>query len=447
MTYAPTKENPAGRTRLNHDSLSYRNGKLFIEKLPVDDIADEVSTPFYCYSASTIRNAFTLLAGKLKPVNASVCFAVKANSNISILKLLADLGCGMDIVSGGELERALEAGVAPSKIVFSGVGKTRREIRRALEVGIHQLNVESPAELDSIREVARDLGCRAPVVFRVNPDVDANTHAKISTGKKGDKFGINIELVEELYAKAAACPELDVAGLAVHIGSQLLNLSPYRAAYRRLASLVDQLRSRDLPVRRLDLGGGLGINYDFGVGPDVGEYAAIVEETVGGLHCELTVEPGRWLVGPAGLLVTEVLNLKEAGGTVLAIVDAAMNDLMRPALYDAVHPVLPLHDIGDRSAHPYQIVGPVCESSDVFGTYAALPPLQSGVRIAFGCAGAYGASMASTYNSRDLIAEVLVEEDRFRLIRRRQTIQDLLELERAMPWQKSCSETSARTAL
>lgn len=233
--------------------------------------------------------------------------------------------------------------------------------------------------------------------------------------------------------------------MAVHIGSQLLNLSPYSAAYRRLASLVDKLRSLGLPVRRLDLGGGLGINYNFGVGPDVGEYAAIVGETVGGLHCELTVEPGRWLVGPAGLLVTEVLNLKEAGGTVLAIVDAAMNDLMRPALYDAVHPVLSLQDVGN-SAHAYQIVGPVCESSDVFGTYDALPPLQSGVRIAFGCAGAYGASMASTYNSRDLIAEVLVEADRFRLIRRRQTIQDLLELERATPW-KSCFETNATTAL
>ncbi|KWV42272.1 diaminopimelate decarboxylase [Rhizobium altiplani] len=434
-------------TQLQHDSFAYLNGELCIEGLSVDEIADKVPTPFYCYSASTIRNAYTLLSDRLRPTGASICFAVKANSNISVLRLLSELESGMDIVSGGELERALAAGVPPSKIVFSGVGKTRAEITRALGVGIHQINVESRAELDVIRDVARIMNCRAPIVFRVNPDVDAQTHAKISTGKKGDKFGIAIEEIRELYAKAAESPELDLQGLAVHIGSQLLNLSPYRTAYVRLASLVKKLRSDGLPVRRLDLGGGLGIRYDFGVGPNVSEYAGIIQDTVTSLGCELTVEPGRWLVGPAGMLVTEVLYLKETGDTVTAIVDAAMNDLMRPSLYGAIHPVLPLQSSDDRAQCAYQIVGPVCETSDVFGSYGDLPPLHSGTRVAFGCAGAYGASMASSYNSRDLIAEVLVDGGRFRVIRRRQTIDDLLPLEKPTPWSTINSCTDAAIAL
>ncbi|MDX0266147.1 diaminopimelate decarboxylase [Sinorhizobium meliloti] len=435
MTNHNGQEQATPLTALQPDGFPYLNGELFVEGLSVDKIADKVPTPFYCYSAATIRNAYTLLADKLKPSGASICFAVKANSNISVLRLLSGLGSGMDIVSGGELERALTAGVSPSKIVFSGVGKTRAEIARALGVGIHQINVESAAELDVIRDVARNFGCRAPIVLRVNPDVDARTHAKISTGKKGDKFGIAIESITDLYASAAEAPELDLQGLAVHIGSQLLNLSPYQAAYGRLATVVKELRSNGLAVRRLDLGGGLGISYDFGLGPDVSEYADIITESLSGLGCELTVEPGRWLVGPAGILVTEVLYLKKTGDIVTAVVDAAMNDLIRPSLYGAVHPVLPLRSSDDRSTCAYQLAGPVCETSDVFGSYGNLPPLQSGARISFGCAGAYGASMASSYNSRDLVAEVLVDVDRFRLIRRRQTIDDLLGLETPTPWQ------------
>lgn len=437
----------ARSTALHHDSFTYENGGLFVENLSVAEIADAVPTPFYCYSASTIRGAYKLLADKLNSSRASICFAVKANSNVSVLRLLSDLGCGMDIVSGGELERALVAGTPPSRIVFSGVGKTKAEITRALEVGIHQINVESPAELDAIREVARSLGRQAPIVFRVNPDVDAKTHAKISTGKKGDKFGIALEEIPQLYASAEASPELDVAGLAVHIGSQLLELSPYRAAYERLANLVKTLRSRGHQVRRLDLGGGLGISYDFGTGPDVGEYANIIEKTFADIDCELTVEPGRWLVGPAGFLVTEVLYLKNTGNMATAIVDAAMNDLMRPSLYGAVHPVLPVQD--SKSGHPstYQLVGPVCETSDVFGSYEGLPQLHQGARLAFGCAGAYGASMASTYNSRDLIAEVLVDGAQFRVIRRRQTTKDLLVLEAETAWQTSKSNADAATAI
>lgn len=413
----------------------WKNGQIFVESIPLDTIADVVQTPLYCYSASNIRHAYDLLSASLASAGASICFAVKANSNVSILRLLSELGCGMDIVSGGELERALAAGTRPSRIVFSGVGKTKAEIARALEVGIYQINVESSAELDAIREVARSLGRRAPIVFRVNPDVDAKTHAKISTGKKGDKFGIALEDIPELYARAEVAPELDLAGLAVHIGSQILDLSPYRAAYERLADLVGTLRSHGHQVRRLDLGGGLGISYDHGAGPDIAEYARIIRETLSGTGCELTVEPGRWLVGPAGVLVTEVLYVKDTGGVTTAIVDAAMNDLMRPSLYGAVHPVLPLRDSGGSST--YQLVGPVCETSDVFGTYESLPVLSSGARLAFACAGAYGATMASTYNSRDLIPEVLVEGDRFRVIRRRQTIEDLLALEADAPWRAS----------
>ncbi|MFB0690333.1 diaminopimelate decarboxylase [Agrobacterium pusense] len=432
---------------MNLGGFSYENGELFVEALSVSKIADAVPTPFYCYSASSIRNAYNLLRQKLASSRTSICFAVKANSNISVLRLLSELGSGMDIVSGGELERALAAGVEPSKIVFSGVGKTRAEISRALEVGIHQINVESPAELDAISDTARSLGRRAPIVFRVNPDVDARTHAKISTGKKGDKFGIAIDEIPGLYAKAVTSPELDVAGLAVHIGSQLLDLAPYRAAYERLASLTTKLRSHGHQVRRLDLGGGLGISYHFGAGPDLTEYAKIIEETFADLNCELTVEPGRWLVGPAGILVSEVLYVKNTGNMATAIVDAAMNDLMRPSLYGAVHPVLPARNVNKDASSAYQLVGPVCETSDVFGTYDALPELRSGDRVAFGCAGAYGASMASTYNSRDLVAEVLIDGDHFRIIRRRQTIGDLLALEAATPWQalRSCSD--AKTAM
>lgn len=447
MTLLNGNERAARSATVDHNSFSYENGELLIEEMSVGEIASAVPTPFYCYSAATIRKTYKLLADKLGSSRASVCFAVKANSNVSVLRLLSDLGCGMDIVSGGELERALASGAQPSKIVFSGVGKTRAEISRALEVGIHQINVESPAELDAISNIARSLGCRAPIVFRVNPDVDAKTHAKISTGKKGDKFGIALEEIPELYAKAEASPELEVAGLAVHIGSQILDLSPYRVAYERLVDIVKTLRSRGHQVRRLDLGGGLGISYDFKAGPDVGEYAQIIEETFSDVGCELTVEPGRWLVGPAGLLVTEVLYLKNTGNIASAIVDAAMNDLMRPSLYSAVHPVLPVQSINSDDTSTYQLVGPVCETSDVFGTYEGLPKLRAGARLAFACAGAYGASMASTYNSRDLIAEILVDGDRFRVIRRRQTINDLLALEADTPWQASNINTGAARAL
>lgn len=438
---------PVRRDTTGLERLTYRDQDLYLENLRIDTIVATVPTPFYCYSSGAVRSAYADLSGVLSPINASICFAVKANGNVSILGLLAELGCGMDVVSGGELERALAAGVPTSKIIFSGVGKKRVEIARALEVGIHQINVESAAELDAIIAVACSLGIRAPVALRVNPDVDAGTHAKIATGKKGDKFGIAIEEIPDLYAKAAAAPEIHTVGLAVHIGSQILDLFPYRNAYSRIADLVTLLRERGLAVNRLDLGGGIGISYDQVPGPDVAEYAAIVRETVGHLDCALTVEPGRWLVGRAGLLVSELLYVKETADRHTAIVDAGMNDLIRPALYGSVHPVLPLRQDLDGESRTYQIVGPVCESSDVFGTYQGMAPLAAGDLLAFGCAGAYCASMASTYNARDFVAEVLVEENRFRVIRRRQTIEELLALEEETPWQVARPEAAPAAAL
>nr|WP_237351993.1 diaminopimelate decarboxylase [Rhizobium sp. ACO-34A] len=414
----------------------YQAGELHVEDLCLTDIAGEVATPFYCYSAEAMRWAYSVLSDALSPIGVSICFAVKANSNIAVLRLLSELGCGMDIVSGGELERALAAGAPSSRIIFSGVGKTRAEIAQALETGIHQINVESAAEIEVIAEVARSLGRRATIALRVNPDVDAKTHAKITTATKDSKFGIAIDDIPELYAKAAARPELDVQGLAVHIGSQVQDLSPFRRAFASMAALVTALREKGLEVPRLDLGGGIGIAFGDNPGPDIAEYASIVAETVGDLGCQLTVEPGRWLVGRAGLLVTELLYLKDGQDGYVAIVDAGMNDLMRPALYDARHPVLPFHQAKGAAASPrYRIVGPICESSDDFGAYEGLGELKAGDLLAFDCAGAYGASMASTYNSRDLVAEVLVDGDHFRTIRRRQSIREVLELEDGGNWQ------------
>lgn len=417
------------------DWFHYRSGELHVEDVCLTDIATEVPTPFYCYSAQAMRWAYSVLADALRPIGVSICFAVKANSNIAVLRLLSDLGCGMDIVSGGELERALAAGAPSSRIIFSGVGKTRAEIARALETGIHQINVESAAEIEVIAEIARALGRRATIALRVNPDVDAKTHAKITTATKDSKFGIAIDDIPALYATAAARPELDVQGLAVHIGSQVQDLSPFRRAFASMAKLVTTLRQQGLEVPRLDLGGGIGIAFGGNPGPDIAEYAAIIAETVGDLGCQLTVEPGRWLVGRAGLLVTELLYLKDGQDSHVAIVDAGMNDLMRPALYDAKHPVLPFLEAKDAAGSSrYRIVGPICESSDDFGAYEGLGELKAGDILAFDCAGAYGASMASTYNSRDLVAEVLVDGDHFRTIRRRQTIHEVLEVEDAGQW-------------
>ena len=412
-----------------------RNSEIALEVECISKVADAVGTPFYCYSPEIITQAYEELSAALSPVGASICYAVKANGNLSILQLLSRLGCGMDIVSGGEMERALEAGAPASRIIFSGVGKSPSEIAKALIAGVHQINVESPAEFHLVADIAASLRLRAPIALRVNPDVDARTHEKISTGKKGDKFGVALTEVAGLFEAAAGRPEVDMVGLAVHIGSQILDLAPYRGAYGVLADLVRDLRARGHAVHRLDLGGGIGIAYGAQHAPDVSELAAIIAETVGDLGCALTVEPGRWLVGRAGALVSTVLYTKEAGDRMLAIVDAGMNDLIRPALYGAVHPLEVVHSALGGEGHSYGLVGPVCESSDIFGVYEKLPKLSAGDLVAFRCAGAYSASMASTYNARDLVPEVFVSNGRFRVVRRRQTTVELMALEKDTAWQ------------
>ncbi len=425
------------------------DGVACMEGVELREIAARIGTPFYCYSSATIRATYIRLAAALAPLArdaapVDICYAVKANGNLSVLRVLAGLGAGADIVSGGELVRALSAGIPASRIVFSGVGKSAAEIRAALDAGVRQLNVESAAELATISSVAREMGRVAPIAFRVNPDVDAKTHAKITTGQKHNKFGIDIDDIEPLYAAALARPELDVVGLALHIGSQITALEPYAEAYAKIARLTRRLREAGCPVQRLDLGGGLGISYDGGAGSDPEDYARIVAETVGNLGCHLTIEPGRYLVAQAGLLVTSVLYVKTQAGGSFAIVDAAMNDLMRPALYDAHHDILPIEtrggnepgrDARGKSApRSYHIAGPVCESTDVFARDRLLPELASGDLLAFATAGAYGAVLSSTYNARALVPEVLVDRGRYAVVRARVPAEVMLDWEPLAPW-------------
>ena len=419
--------------------LDRRDDALCMDGVPLDRIAAAVGTPFYAYSAAALRASYTALTKAVAPHGVAVCFAVKANSNTHVLAEFARLGCGMDIVSGGEMTRALAAGTPPERIIFSGVGKTRTEIRAALDTGLHQINVESAEELDVVACVARELGLRTPVAFRVNPDVDAKTHAKITTGRKDSKFGIPTADIPALYATAAARPELNVVGLALHIGSQILDLAPFHKAWMSIAALVRDLRAAGQTVSRLDLGGGLGVGDASQAGPDLAEYARIIGETVGGLGLALNVEPGRWLCARAGVMVSRVLYLKPGDTADFAIVDAAMNDLMRPALYDARHPVATLHQPRQAPARQaHRLVGPICESSDDFGQYQDLGTLLPGDLVAFLQAGAYGAAMSSTYNSRDLVPGVLVDAGQFRVIRRRTEIRDALRLEEGEAWQKAC---------
>jgi diaminopimelate decarboxylase len=420
---------------MNH--FEYRDGRLFAEGVAVADIAAEVGTPFYCYATATLQRHYRAFAGALQALDPLVCYAVKANSNLAVIRTLAELGAGADVVSEGELRRALAAGVPPEKIVFSGVGKTRSEMAFALESGIGQFNVESAPELETLSEVATAAGKTAPIALRVNPDVDADTHHKISTGRKEDKFGIDIDLAPALYARAADLPGLRLVGIAVHIGSQLTKLDPFRAAFLRVADLVRSLRADGLTVERLDLGGGLGIVYEGESPPHLDDYAAMVAETVGDLGVKLVFEPGRVLVGNAGILVTSVVFVKDTETKRFVIVDAAMNDLMRPALYDAIHNVVPVQDGRNTATRAAEIVGPVCETGDVLAKNVSLPEaVAPGDLLAIESAGAYGASMSSTYNTRLPVAEVLVNGDQFAVIRPRPDYDALLSLDHMPGWLK-----------
>ncbi len=415
------------------DFFTYRQGMLHAENVSIATIAAQVGTPFYCYSAATLTRHAEVFSQALAGVKPLVCFAVKANSNIAVLRTLAKAGLGADVVSEGELRRALAAGIDPQKIVFSGVGKTADEMRFALQQNILQFNVESDRELLTLNDVAKELKVYAPIALRVNPDVDADTHAKISTSKKENKFGVDIDIAPAVFKLAESLSNIMVQGVSVHIGSQLTSLAPFRAAYSRVRELVEQLKVQGIPLRTIDLGGGLGVPYRGNDAPPLPiEYGALVNEIFTGMDTQFIVEPGRLIAGNAGVLVTKTLYVKRTQRTYV-IVDAGMNDLMRPALYDAQHDVITVKE-SNAANGVADIVGPVCESSDVFARDLALPIPKEGELIAFRTAGAYGASMSNAYNSRLMVPEVLVRGGKFAVIRARPTYDDMLAAESIPDW-------------
>ena len=419
------------------DAFVYReeNGSrvLHAEGVSLPAIAAQFGTPTYCYANGVLVARYQALA-QAAP-NALVCYAVKANDTLAVVRTFARLGAGADIISGGELRGALRAGIAPDRLVFAGPGKTRDELDLALAAGVGQFNVESPAELEALDAAARAAGTRAPVALRVNPDVDAETHDKIATGRRGDKFGIDDADIPALYARAAALEGVEPVGLAVHIGSQLSRLAPFEAAFERLIALVEDLRAAGHPVTRLNLGGGLGVRYRDETPPDVEAYGALVERVRLRLGVTVVIEPGRWLVAPAGVLLTRVIAVKQAGERCWAIVDAAMNDLMRPALYDAWHAIEPVAEpVPGIGTAETDIAGPICESGDVLGRGRTLPPLAAGDLLAVRDVGAYGSVMASTYNGRPLPAEVMVRGDALACIRPRQDHEAMLARDLVPSW-------------
>ena len=419
---------------MNHFEI--RDGVLHAEDVSVETIAHDVGTPFYCYSTATLTRHYTVFAEAFADIDALVCYAMKANSNQAVLKTLAALGAGADVVSGGELLRALRAGIPAQKIMFSGVGKSVPEIDLALASGIFCFNIESEPELEMISARAVAAGRTAHVSFRINPDVDARTRAKISTGKKSDKFGIAYERAETVYDRARALPGIAVSGIDMHIGSQIVELEPFDQAFERLAGLVRRLRGAGHDIAHVDLGGGLGVPYSRTNTPPPAPpaYAEIVKRHVRDLDCKVVFEPGRLIAANAGILVTRVVYVKEAEGKTFVIVDAGMNDLIRPTLYDAWHDIHPVLDDPDAPRLVADVVGPVCESGDYFARARDIPAVKAGDLVYLSSAGAYGAVQSGTYNSRPLIAEVLVKGDAFHAIRPRQTIDEMIALDRLPPW-------------
>jgi len=419
------------------DHFDYVAGRLHAEDVPIERIAEAVGTPFYVYSTATLERHYRVFAEALAGTDHLIAYSLKANGNLAVVATLARLGAGADVVSGGELARALAAGVPAGRIVFSGVGKTAEEMRAALAAGIHQFNVESEPELEALDAVARSMGKVAPITIRVNPDVDARTHAKIATGKSENKFGVPIARARAVYAHAAGLPGVRVVGIDVHIGSQLTDLAPFEAAFTRVAGLAAELRADGHEISRLDLGGGLGIPYRRSneAPPLPFDYGALIKRTVGHLDCEITIEPGRLIVGNAGLLVTRIVYRKQGEGRDFLIVDAAMNDLVRPAMYDAWHDIVPVVEPApDTPVGPVDVVGPVCETGDTFARHRELPHLGAGDLIAFRSAGAYGAVMSSEYNTRPLVPEVLVRGDHFEVIRKRPTYAEMLARDTLPAW-------------
>ena len=420
---------------MNH--FAFHDGSLHAERVPLDDIARAVGTPFYCYSTATLERHYTVFSEAFAGLDAMTCYAMKANSNQAVLKTFARLGAGLDVVSEGELHRALQAGVPGSRITFSGVGKTESEIRLALETGVLSFNVESEPELVHLSRIASAMGRTAHIALRVNPDVDAKTHAKISTGKSENKFGIPISQARAVYARAAQMPGIAVSGVDMHIGSQITDLQPFDDAFALLADFVRDLRADGHIINHLDLGGGLGVPYrlDQPPPPAPADYAAIIHKHLGGLGCQLILEPGRLLVANAGILVTRVIYVKEGEGKTFVIVDAAMNDLIRPTLYEAHHDIWPVHE--SQKNQPItlvDVVGPVCESGDYLALDRSMPLPKEGDLLAIMTAGAYGAVQACTYNTRLLVPEVLVKDTEWAIIRPRESYESLIARDQLPKW-------------
>ena len=420
---------------MNH--FEYRDGILFAEDVSVIDIAKAVGTPFYCYSTATLERHYSVFSKAFADIDAMVCYAMKANSNQAVLKTLGRLGAGVDVVSGGELRRALAAGIPANRIMFSGVGKTAAEMDLALDAGIYCFNVESEPELEVLNARAVREGKKAHVSFRINPDVDAKTHAKISTGKKENKFGIAYERARAVYAHAATLPGIQVTGIDMHIGSQITELQPFADAFKLLRELVDTLRADGHNIDHVDVGGGLGVPYktDNTPPPLPDAYAEIVKDQLRELGCKIIMEPGRLIVGNAGIMVTEVIYVKDGGSKTFVIVDGAMNDLIRPTLYEAYHEIQPVRiSAANAPRIKADIVGPVCETGDYLALDREMAMPKPGDLISVGTAGAYGAVQAGTYNSRLLVPEVLVKGDRFHVIRPRTTYEDLIGLDSVPDW-------------
>ncbi len=416
------------------DLIRYRGGEAHVEDVALPRIADALGTPTYVYSRAALIQAYRRFERALDGMQAAICYAVKANGNLAVVRTFAELGAGADVVSLGEMKRALQAGVPARRIVFAGVGKTRAEMDAALDAGILQFNVESDDELKTLAQAAVARGDTAAVALRVNPDVDAKTHKKITTGKAENKFGIEISRASAVAKKAAGMRGIAFHGLAVHIGSQLTEIAPFRRAFERVAELTLKLRAEGIKVTRLDLGGGIGIDYGERPTIALADYARAVSETVGNLGCQLVFEPGRALVGNAGLLLTRVVRVKDGATRRFVITDAAMNDLVRPAMYDAFHAIRPVSDPAGAKETAVDVAGPICESGDQFAAQRPLPPVKGGDLLAIMSAGAYGFAMASTYNLRPLPAEVMVDGARFAVVRPRQDYGEMLGADILPDW-------------
>ncbi len=419
--------------------FNYRSGSLHAEEVDLTEIAEEIGTPFYCYATATLERHYQVMDKAFEGTDHLICYAMKANSNQAVIKTMADLGAGMDVVSEGELRRALAVGVPARKIVFSGVGKTAREMAFALKHGIACFNVESEPELELLSQIASRVGQRATVSIRVNPDVDAKTHAKITTGKADNKFGISWLRASAVYKRAAELEGIEVAGIDMHIGSQITELAPFEKAYRLMAELTGKLFSEGHNIRHLDLGGGLGVPYrgDNDIPPHPDEYGAMVKRVLGPLGLKLVLEPGRMFVGNAGILVSRVVYVKENEGKIFVIQDAAMNDLIRPTLYDAYHEIIPVNEMRNGEEFEADIVGGVCETGDYLAKHRKIAKVEQGDLLATMTAGAYGAVQAGTYNTRPLIPEVIVRGKSWSIVRPRQTYEELIGLDCLASWQNN----------